>query len=152
AQRQRVSSPQVFARNEPVVVVAAGEGNPLRSFAQLAIAPRIVIGVPDVPIGRYTLQILDNATKSLGADFRQRVEAHVVSRELNVRQVLAKVSLGEADAGIVYRTDAKSPDAKVAVVDIPRELNVLASYPIALLSNAPHPGLGREFVALVLGQ
>src|SRR5262249_36740011 len=69
AQQKRVISPQVFARNEPVVVVARGEANPVRAFAQLPLAPRIVIGVPDVPIGRYTLQILDKANASLGADF-----------------------------------------------------------------------------------
>jgi len=103
-----------------------------------------------VPIGRYSLQILDNASKALGNDFRARVEEHVVSRELNVRQVLAKVTLGEADAAIVYRTDVATDEGAVGVVTIPPELNVLAEYPIAVLEGAPHPELARAWVALVL--
>ena len=73
----------------------------------------------------------------------------MVSRELNVRQVLAKVVLGEADAGIVYRSDAIAAKGKVAVVEIPPELNVTAAYPIAALKAAPHPDLARAFIDLV---
>jgi molybdate transport system substrate-binding protein len=110
-----------------------------------------VIGTPEVPIGRYTLQILDRASVTpVGADFRSRVEARVVSRELNVRQVLAKVSLGEAQAGIVYRTDAQSARSQVTVVTIPPEINVTADYPIAVVTGTAHPTLARAFVDLVL--
>src|SRR5262249_25120079 len=97
-----VATPHVFARNTPVVIVPKGNPAKVGSFQELAKAKKIVIGVPEVPIGTYTLEILDKA----GADFKQKVLANVASRELNVRQVLAKVTLGEADAGIVYRTDA----------------------------------------------
>jgi molybdate transport system substrate-binding protein len=103
-----------------------------------------------VPIGRYTGQILDNATKSLAADFRQRVEANVVSRELDVRQVLNKVVLGEANAGVVYRTDANSAKSKLSIVSIPPELNVIAEYPIATVSGSPHADVAAEWVKFVL--
>jgi molybdate transport system substrate-binding protein len=145
---QRVLDPIVFARNEPVVVVARERAGAIRTFADLPAAERIVLGVPDVPIGRYTNELLDRASASpLGSDFRARVEARVVSRELNVRQVLAKVSLGEADAGVVYRTDATD---RVGVVDIPRDVNVIAEYPIAVVSDARDPALARVFIDVVL--
>ena len=118
-------------------------------LADLPRAERIVVGAPEVPIGSYTLQILRRAAGKLGADFPMRVEAKIVSRESNVRQVLAKVQLGEADAAIVYLSDALAARGKVAVVEIPPELNVMAEYPIAALKAAPHPDLARRFIELV---
>jgi molybdate transport system substrate-binding protein len=144
------STPLVFARNEPVIVVAQEAKGSLRELKDLPTLDRIVIGTEDVPIGRYTLQILDRASATLGADFRSRVEAKVVSRELNVRQVLTKVSLGEAQAGFVYRTDANAVKDRVSVVTIPPELNVIAEYPIAVVTTAAHPGLARAWVDFVL--
>jgi len=146
---KRVSAPVVFARNEPLVVVATSARATVSTFVDLPRAARIVVGTPEVPIGRYTAQILERAGKRLGADFKTEVEAKVVSRELNVRQVLAKVSLGEADAGIVYRTDVASAKGKVEVVPIPAELNVIAEYPIALVTEAVHPKLGGDWIQLV---
>lgn len=145
----RVTGPVVFARNEPVLVVAKDAAEKIHGLADLPSAERIVIGTPEVPIGRYTLQILDRAAASLGADFRSKVEAKVVSRELNVKQVLAKVRLGEAQAGVVYRTDAKSV-AEVTTLEIPQDVNVIAQYPIAIVKDAPHPGLARAWVELVV--
>ncbi len=149
---QKAKSPKLFVTNEPVMVVAKEREKELKSFADIPNAARIVLGVPEVPIGRYTLQILDKASKTLGADFRSRVEARVVSRELNVRQVLSKVALGEADAAVVYRTDAVTAKDRVAVVTIPAELNVIAEYPIAVLEAAPHPGLAKSWVELTLSE
>jgi molybdate transport system substrate-binding protein len=144
-----VAAPVVFACNEPVVVVRGGLTPPLATFADLPRAERIVVGTPEVPIGSYTRQILEKAGAKLGADFTKRVEARIVSRELNVRQVLAKVVLGEADAGVVYRSDALTAAGKVRVVEIPRDLNVTAEYPIATLPAAPHAELAKRFVTLV---
>ncbi|WP_438027619.1 molybdate ABC transporter substrate-binding protein [Sorangium sp. So ce233] len=148
----RAVSPVVFARNEPVIVVARESAGAIRGLADLPAASRIVLGAPEVPIGRYTLEILDRASASLGADFRARVEGKVVSRELNVRQVLTKVRLGEAQAGVVYRTDAQAAQDGVTVVAIPPELNVIAEYPIALVAGAAHPGLARAWVDFVLSE
>lgn len=142
--------PKVFARNEPVLVVPKGNPAGIKSLRDLPRAKRIVVGVPEVPIGAYTLRIIDAASKRYGDDFRSGVEARIVSRELNVRQVLAKVSLGEADAAVVYRTDAQAVGKSVEVIDIPAELNVVAEYPIAVLARAKARPLAKQFVDLVL--
>jgi molybdate transport system substrate-binding protein len=144
-----VVGPALFACNEPVVVVRSALAGALKTFADLPRAERIVVGAPEVPIGAYTLQIFQKAGARYGADFAARLQTKIVSRELNVRQVLAKVVLGEADAGIVYRSDAMAAKGKVAVVEIPPELNVTAAYPIAALKAAPNPDLARAFIDLV---
>jgi len=144
------SAPRIFARNEPVLVVPRGNPAHIQGLRELPQAKRIVVGVPEVPIGAYTLRILDAASGRYGSDFRGKVEARVVSRELNVRQVLAKVGLGEADAAIVYRTDAATAKDKVDVIAIPPEVNVVVDYPIAALAKAKEPALANEFVDLVL--
>jgi molybdate transport system substrate-binding protein len=142
--------PQVFARNEPVIVVPAGNPAGIHSLADLPRARRLVVGAPEVPIGEYTVRILEAASRRYGPAFGAAVESRVASRELNVRQVLAKVALGEADAAIVYRTDALVSRGAVEVISIPPELNVVAEYPIAVLRGAPRPGLARAFIELVL--
>lgn len=141
-----VTPPRVFARNTPVVIVPGDNPAGVGSFEELPRASKLVIGVPEVPIGAYALAILDRTD----ADFRKKVLANVASRELNVRQVLAKVSLGEADAGIVYRTDALAGKGKVAIIEIPAKVNVIAEYPIAVLSRATRPAAARAFVDLLL--
>ncbi|HYZ90145.1 MAG TPA: molybdate ABC transporter substrate-binding protein [Myxococcales bacterium] len=149
AAQKLVSAPRIFARNEPVIVVPKGNPAAIGSLRDLPRAQRIVIGTPEVPIGEYTLRILDAASRRFGADFGARVEARVVSREVNVRQVLSKVALGEAEAAIVYRTDAAVSKA-VEVISIPPELNVVAQYPVAVVSGAKEAALGREFIELLL--
>ncbi|MGK4005387.1 molybdate ABC transporter substrate-binding protein [Sorangium sp. So ce1036] len=146
----KVGDPVIFARNEPVLVVPRGRAPAIRTLADLPRAARIVVGAPEVPIGAYASQILDRTSRKLGADFRARVEARVVSRELNVRQVLAKVVLGEADAGIVYRTDAAAARDRVEVVSLPAEVNVMAEYPMAVVTGARHRELARAWLDLVV--
>lgn len=139
-----VAAPRIFARNQLVVVVPAGDPA-VKVFADLPTAKRLVVAAPEVPAGSYFLKVLDKT----GADFKARVLARVVSRELNVRQVLAKVSLGEGDAGVVYRTDALA-QKNVRAVEIPPELIVIADYPVAILKNAPQPRHAAAFVELLL--
>lgn len=131
--------PRIFARNQPVLIVPRDNPAGLRVFADLPKARRIVLGATEVPIGAYSDRILAAAHLDLGG--------RVVSRELNVRQVMAKVELGEADAAIVYRTDAAR--GEVRVIPIPPELNVTALYPIAVLAHAHEPLLAAQFVDLV---
>jgi molybdate transport system substrate-binding protein len=145
-----VEKPAVFARNEPVIVVPRGNPAGIHALLDLPKTRRLVVGAPEVPIGGYTVRIFDAAATKHGADLRAKLEASVVSRELNVRQVLAKVTLGEADAGIVYRTDAQSAKDKVEVIAIPADLNVIAEYPLAVVKASPQPALARAWVDLVL--
>jgi molybdate transport system substrate-binding protein len=144
------SAPRTFARNEPVLVVPRENPAGLRALADLPRAKRIVVGAPEVPIGAYTLRILDAASRRYGAGFRAAVEARVVSREVNVRQVLSKVELGEADAAIVYRTDAGAAGRGALVISIPSDLNVAAQYAVAVVEHAQQPVLAQAFVDLLL--
>jgi molybdate transport system substrate-binding protein len=145
-----LGSPRIFARNEPVLVVPRGNAARINSLSELPKARRIVVGAPEVPIGAYTLRILDAASRRYGDDFRSKVEARVVSRELNVRQVLAKVRLGEADAAIVYGTDAAMAGQDIEAIAIPPDVNVVAEYPVAVLNRTKEPALAAAFVDLLL--
>jgi molybdate transport system substrate-binding protein len=152
ADREVVVEPVVFARNLPVVVVPKNIPAKLRSFADLPKATHLVVGAAEVPIGAYTEAIFAASEKLYGKSFHEQILARVRSRELNVRQVLTKVALGEADAGIVYKTDALTVPDKVQIVEIPKQINVVAEYPIAVLKAAPHSDLARAFVKLVLSK
>jgi molybdate transport system substrate-binding protein len=147
-----VGESEVFARNEPVLVTPAANPAGLGKFEDLPKAKKLIVGVDEVPIGKYTRQILDKAAKDLGVEFSKPVEANIASRELNVRQILAKVSLGEGDAGFVYRTDAATAGEKVEVIEIPTKWNVIAEYPIAVTTKAPSADLAKAWVALVVGK
>lgn len=148
--RQGLVLPErLFARSAPILVVPKDNPAALRALADLPRARRVVLAAPEVPIGGYSQRILENAERRFGAGFVSRVQARVVSHELNVHQVLAKVALGEADAGIVYRTDLAAMGDRVEAIPIPPELNVQAEYVIAQLRRAPHPELARRWLELV---
>jgi molybdate transport system substrate-binding protein len=144
-----VGKSTIFARNEPVVITPSANPAGLHRFEDLPKAKKLIVGVDEVPIGRYTKQVIEKAGKDLGESFVKDVEANVVSRELNVRQILAKVGLGEGDAGFVYRTDAATMRDKVQVIEIPQRWNVIAEYPIAVTSHAPNPHLAKAWVEMV---
>lgn len=154
AGRVAADSVALFARNELVAVAADGTSGVSRLEDLAAPGVKVVLAAGDVPAGRYALAFLDKAAAdpAFGAGYRARVEANVVSYEQNVRAVLAKVSLGEADAGIVYVTDVvAAPDSPVRRIEIPDALNVAADYPIAPVSDAQHPDAARRFVEFVGG-
>jgi molybdate transport system substrate-binding protein len=133
-----------------LVVVAPKDGS-VRLLHDLARpGVKVVLAAPSVPAGNYSVQALENlsAAPEYGADFGDRVLANVVSREENVRQVLAKVALGEADAGIVYATDADNGD--VTTIPIPEQYNVVARYYIAPTLNTANPEGAWRFVEYVL--
>lgn len=145
-------SPQVFAHNRLVVIVPAANPAQVRELHDLAKAHlKLVVAAASVPVGYYTLQVLDKASAdpSFGALYKANVLKNVVSLETNVRQVVTKVSLGEADAGIVYATDAATAK-NVAVIGVPESFNVIADYPLVVLNNAPQPQLAQAFVDLLL--
>jgi len=145
---------QAFARNRLVVVVPLDNPAEVRSIPDLAKpGVKVVFAAKEVPIGQYSLAFLDKAAAdvSLGGSFRDGVLANVVSYEENVRAVLIKVVLGEADAAIVYTSDITGETAdKVRRIDIPDSLNTIAKYPIAPLIDSPRPELARAFIDLVL--
>lgn len=143
----------VAARNALVVVIPA-RGFHASSLADLARPKsKVVIAGSSVPVGRYTTLVLQRIAESglYGDDYRKRVEANVVSQESNVRAVLAKVVLGEADAGFVYRTDALTALDRVQVLEIPDSLNVAAEYWIGIVADAEAPERARAFLEFVVG-
>ena len=141
---------QIFLLNRLVVILPSENHIGLEKLQDLARpGVKLVLAAEEVPVGSYTRQSLELMKGQFGMDFKDRVLANVVSNEDNVRQVVAKVQLGEADAGIVYTSDVvAAPDLKK--VDIPAGLNVSAEYPIALLSRSTHKELGAAFIDYVL--
>ena len=103
-------------------------------------------------MGKYSREALKKLAGAQGypAEYDRRVLANVVSQEENVKSVVAKVQLGEADAGIVYRSDVTPAVARyVRVFEVPEESNVIAEYPIAVAKSSQHPEAARAFVELV---
>jgi molybdate transport system substrate-binding protein len=147
------ADPVVFARNRLVAVVP--RTNPARIGRLEDLARRgtkIVFAAEAVPAGRYSRETIEKLAHAQGfpEDYDRRVLANVVSQEENVKSVVAKVQLGEADAGMVYRSDVTPAVARyVRVFEIPERYNSIATYPIAALKSARDTEATREFVALV---
>jgi molybdate transport system substrate-binding protein len=134
-------SPQVFAHNKLEIVVARGNPKGITSLADLAKPGVIYItAAPTVPAGKYALQILASAG----------VKVTPKSLETDVKSVVSKIELGEADAGIVYVTDVKAAGSKVTGVPIPDSVNVIATYPIAAVKGSKSSNLGGAFISYVL--
>lgn len=148
------AAPRPFAGNRLVLIAPAANPAGILQFQDLA-KPDVflVTAVPGVPIRAYTEQMLNRLSErqAYGPAFVEAVRRNVVSEELNVRQVVAKVALGEADAAIVYQSDI-TPDVaqRVIRVEIPSGLNVVATYFIAPVGEAPYPSEVVEFVDFVL--
>jgi molybdate transport system substrate-binding protein len=137
-----------FAGNDLVVIVPADNPAHIASFDDLVRATRIVVGTPNVPIGAYTRELLRRAASTMGEAFATTVRSRVVSEESNTRLVRAKIEMGEADAAIVYRTDALASD-RVRVVSIPESINVRANYYIGALKRSSRPDACGDFIAHV---
>jgi len=134
-------APKVFASNLLQIVVEKGNPKGVKGLDDLAHSDlKVVLAAPDVPAGRYAMQVLDRAG----------VTVEPVSQEDNVKAVVTKVSLGEADAGIVYVTDVTAGGDQVDGVDIPTDQNVRATYPIAVVKASSHQSQAQAFMDLVL--
>jgi molybdate transport system substrate-binding protein len=146
-------SVRTFARNRLVVIHPAANPARLAALADLA-RPGVKLDLADeaVPVGQYTRAMLDKAAAdpSLGPDFKTRVLKNAVSLEDNVKSIVAKVQLGEADAGVVYSSDAPAENKKLGTIAIPDSLNVLADYPIAVVAKSAHADLAAKFIAALL--
>jgi molybdate transport system substrate-binding protein len=135
--------PKVFALNELAIIVEPGNPRDVQGLSDLAGQDlKVVLAAEEVPAGAYARLALDTVN----------VEVRPVSLEEDVKAVVSKVSLGEADAGIVYLTDAKAAGSSVSTVPIHSEQNVVARYPIAVLKEAPNQKHAEDFVALVLSE
>jgi molybdate transport system substrate-binding protein len=150
-----VSEPvKIFARNKLVIVVPKSNPGGIATPADLAKPGlKLVLAQKGVPAGDYARQIFARmaADASYGAGFDAKVLAHLVSEEANVKAVIGKIQLGEADAGVVYATDVTAGvSGDVTTVVIPDAYNVIASYPIAATKGAAAPALAQAFVAFVL--
>ena len=139
-----------FVRNRLVVITPKDNPAQIKMLPDLAKPGlKLVFAAKAVPVGQYALDFLVKATAdgNLGAGYEKAVLANVVSYEENVKAVLAKVTLGEADAGIVYTSDVTSAAGdKVQRIDIPDTLNTIATYPIAPIKNSVQPDLAKKFM------
>jgi molybdate transport system substrate-binding protein len=145
--------PRIFAQNHLVVIAPGGQSAAIATAYDLATPGiKLVLAHQDVPVGHYARQALAKMSHDSpwGAAFVQRVLANVASNEMNVRQVVAKVQLGEADAGIVYATDV-TPAVREAlrVIEIPRASNIIARYPIAAVKGTRQEAGARAFIDYV---
>jgi molybdate transport system substrate-binding protein len=135
--------PVVFTRNLASIIVAPGNPKGITGVADLADEDLIYVQcAPEVPCGAYAEQIFDNAG----------VTVTPKSLEENVKAVVTKVILGEADAGIVYATDVTAAGADAAGVEIPDDVNVVAEYPIATTATAPNADGAQAFVDFVMSE
>jgi molybdate transport system substrate-binding protein len=136
-----VGTPQNFASNQLQIVVEKGNPKGVKGLDDLASPDlKVVLAAGEVPAGNYAQQALEKAD----------VAVKPVSQEDNVKAVVNKVALGEADAGIVYVTDVTAGGDKVEGVDIPEDLNVLATYPIATVKASEAQDKAQAFIDLVL--
>jgi molybdate transport system substrate-binding protein len=143
-----------FTNNKLAVIVPKDNPAQITGLSDLAKPGlKIVIGTRDVPVGSYTLQILDKMANdtSYGADYKAAVMANVVSQETTVNYVVSKVALGEADAGFVYVSDVPAEYRdRVSTVAIPDSLNVIAVYPIGITADSKYPALAQAFIDFVM--
>jgi molybdate transport system substrate-binding protein len=134
-------TPQVFAHNKLEIVVAPGNPKGITGLADLTKSGVIYITeAPNVPAGKYALQALRMAG----------VTVTPKSLETDVKSVVSKIELGEADAGIVYTTDVTAAGSKVMGVPIPDAVNVIATYPIVAVKATTNTAAANAFIAYVM--
>jgi molybdate transport system substrate-binding protein len=144
--------PEVFARNREVILVPQANPANIRGMEDLAKpGVKLVLAEEGVPAADYALEILRKANPVYGADFKQDVLSNMVSRESDVRASVSRVALGDADATFGYASDY-TPDIRdqIRVIQIPEDINIIATYPMATLKGAQSPELARRWENLVL--
>jgi len=135
-------TPQIFTRNTAEIMVETGNPQKIKSVSDLANPKvKVVVCAPEVPCGALAQDVFKNAG----------VTVKPVSEETNVGGVVTKVTLGEADAGIVHVTDVKANESKAAGVPIPASQNDITEYPIVQVKGAPNATAAKAFISYVLG-
>lgn len=149
-----VGSSQLFVRNRLVVILPTSNPAHISTLKDLAKpGVKIDLAAPAVPVGKYARQVIAllAASPDYGAAYQSAVLSNIVSQEENVKAVVQKVQLGEADAGIVYVTDVTpSASAQITSITIPDQFNVIAEYPIAVVKTSTHSSEAQSFLQYVL--
>lgn len=144
------NTPQIFLKNKLVVILPVDNPAGIETLEDLAASGvKLVLAAEEVPVGNYARQSFDLMNGPFGTDFKDKVLANVVSNEDNVKQVVTKVQLGEADAGVVYTSDAVAAP-ELQTIEIPDDLNIIATYPVAPLVNSANADLATAFVEYIL--
>ena len=145
-QKGLCSQPVVFTRNTLVLIVPTSNPAGIHSVYDLTKSGiKLDVAAPAVPVGSYTRQILKNMALT-------SVLSNVVSNETDVREVLAKVALGEADAGFVYSTDAKTVPGKVTVLTMPAWAQPKVQYGICVVKTSSNAAAAQAFVNAVMSK
>ncbi len=143
--------PSIFIQNRLIVIVPSGNSNSVARFRDLANPGlKLVLAGRHVPVGRYSREVLSRAAMDLGGDFEAQVLDNLVSEEHNVKQVVTKVRLGEADAGMVYVSDITPKMAHaILTIPIPDAYNLVATYPIAIVKGTRQHAEAEAFIDFV---
>ena len=148
-----MNASKTFATNSLIVILPASNPGKIQTLKDLA-KPGVKIAVADasVPVGNYTLQVLDKMGKSseYGPSYEAAVKKNFVTHETSVGGIVSKVELGEVDAGYVYVTDALESVPKVTSIEIPAQYNVTADYPIATGKSSSNSAAAEAFLSFVL--
>jgi molybdenum ABC transporter, periplasmic molybdate-binding protein len=143
-----------FTKNKLAVIVPKNNPANIQNLSDIAKpGVKLVIASKDVPVGSYTQQILNKTVNdtAYGPAYKTAVIGNVKSEERSVNDVVSKVALGEADAGFVYVSDVPAEYRdKVSIVAIPDSLNVIADYPIGVLSESDHSDLAKAYIDFVM--
>lgn len=148
------SAVKTFAHNRLVVIYPTANPANIKTLQDLAKPGiKLDLAAKSVPVGQYALAFLTAAAAdpSFGASYQTNVLKNVVSYETDVKSVLSKIALGEADAGIVYTTDAATETGKVGTITIPDTLNQIALYPIGVVKASSNATTAQDFVNYVAG-
>jgi molybdate transport system substrate-binding protein len=143
--------PEVFVKNREIIMVPKDNPAGVKEFRDVAEpGVKLALAQKDVPAADYALQILDKADARYGSSFKKDVLSNVVSREADVRASVNRVVVGDADATFGYASDyTVDIRDRVKVVQIPPDLNIIATYPIAALKDAEDSELAKKWVELV---
>jgi len=142
-----VEKPVNFTRNTLVIVVPKSNPAGIENAYDLT-KPDVSIDIanPAVPVGSYTLSVLKNM------NLTARVMPNVVSQETDVRTVLTKIALGQADAGFVYATDARTVPGEVKVIKVPAWAQPKVTYALAVVSRSPNQAAAQAFIKEILSK
>jgi molybdate transport system substrate-binding protein len=157
------NSSAIFVKNSLIIIVARSSASKVTAISDLAASGvRVELEDKSVPAGAYSLTILNNIQSMWGnasssayvgpqyTNFSKAVLANVISYDTDVEQTVTKVVTGTADAGIVYKTDAIAQAANINFITIPASVNVIASYPVGIISTSQHLKLAQEFYSFLL--